>query len=139
MTPSTALPPRLPGPSPQRRGGLSPHRLLLLLLFLLLFLLPPARPGPAAAARGAGKCATPWASAAPPPGEEGLATPPARHRGLTEGGEGQPLRGHLPTGRAPRSTPQQQPQRPRSVSDNGPERPHRHIRGRGGGRREGGG
>lgn len=69
----------------------------------------------------------------------GVGTPPARHRSLTGGGEGQPPRGHLPAGRAPRSAPQRQPQRPRSVSDNGPERPRRHIRGRGGGRREGGG
>lgn len=54
------------------------------------------------------------------------------------GGEGQPHRGHLPD-RDPPAAPRRRPRRPRSVSNNVPERPRRHIRGRGAGRREHGG
>lgn len=59
--------------------------------------------------------------------------PRAGHR-TVRGGEGQPRRGATYPGRAPPAARRRQPQRPRSVSDNGPERPRRHIRGRGGGK-----
>lgn len=61
-------------------------------------------------------------------------TRPARRR-TVRGGEakGSPAGDTYPAGLPP-GLRAERPRRPRSVSDNGPERPRRHIRGRGGGK-----
>lgn len=66
-------------------------------------------------------------------GHCGLQPCPARRQGKGRGRAAPPS--HLP-GRDPPAAPRFRPRRPRSVSNNVPERALRHIRGRGAGRRE---